>query len=282
MCIRKRFNSIFGLRDTIEQERKRFVNRINLVIFHEIESREAGNVQKYGSATNEYSQLFNAICFELGVEVDNIPRNFGMYGGYGGHFITPIRTLTKDVFEQTLLVLCILYKCLKDLPVSKQEWLSQQIQESLSRCTCEIGISWKEGIFYPVGAEELDRPLIEETLTWLNNYPDEKKDYQKALEYYMRNGSLPDVINSCYSALEGISRKLLGNNKTLDNNKDELLRKISLSNGWKPIIAQYVTYAHDFRHASDKRHQITKQETEAYLYMTGLIIRLLIESKQMG
>ena len=84
-----------------------------------------------------------------------------------------------------------------------------------------------------------------------------------------------EVIRNCYSAVEGIARNLLGNERTLDNNKDELLAKINLSSGWKSLLASYINYAHNYRHASLKRHDVTKQEAEAYLYMTGLIIRLV-------
>ena len=79
--------------------------------------------------------------------------------------------------------------------------------------------------------------------------------------------------------MEGVTREILGNSKTLDNNKDELLKKIDLSTGWKSILANYVRYAHSCRHASEERHDIEKREAEAYLYMTGLMIRLLVESR---
>lgn len=92
----------------------------------------------------------------------------------------------------------------------------------------------------------------------------------------MREDALDDVIKNCYSALEGILRNVLGNKKTLDNNKKELLKTVGLSQGWKSILASYIQYAHDFRHASEQRHLIKKNEAEAYLYMTGLVIRLLI------
>jgi len=90
---------------------------------------------------------------------------------------------------------------------------------------------------------------------------------------------LADVAKNCYSAVEGIARHILGNTKNLDNNKDALLSKIGLSDGWNAILGTYIKYAHDYRHANEQRHEITRQEAEAYLYMTGLIIRLTIESK---
>jgi len=88
------------------------------------------------------------------------------------------------------------------------------------------------------------------------------------------------VITNCYSSVEGIARSVLRNQKTLDNNKDDLLAKLDLSAGWKSLLGSYIKYAHDYRHASKARHQITKHEAEAYLYMTGLIMRLIVESRE--
>jgi len=273
MGIRKRFNEILGLEDSVEDEKKRFVERVNQFIFNDIDTTKVD--------TFHYVALFKLLCFRLGVNAhDFYERTIGR-GMYENQIPTTIRTLTRDDFTQTLLVLCILYVCLEESSDSKSnyEWLSNQIELVLSQCSCDIGIRWKEGFFYPAGAEELDKPLIEETLTWLNDYPNESKNYRTALQCYSARDSLPDVITNCYSAVEGVARNLLGNSKTLDNNKDELLAKMNLSDGWKSILANYIKYAHDYRHASAERHDITKQEAEAYLYMTGLIIRLTIESK---
>jgi hypothetical protein len=271
VSIRKRFNEIFGLKDTFEEERKRFVNRVNQDIFHIIDTEQYIGFQ--------YDELFGLICSDLGVNSNDVPDR-RQYGGLE----TPtalIRTLTGDDFEKTLLVLCILYDRFESFS-NRQKWLSQNVQSIISQSTCNIGVRWKVGFFYPNGAKELDESLIDETLVWLKDYPNEKKDYQQALEHYLRDKSSGDVIKNCYSAIEGLARNILGNDKTLDNNKDELLSKIKLSDGWKAILANFIKYAHDFRHASEQRHEITKQETEGYLYMTGLVIRLIIESKQIG
>jgi len=275
MSIRKRFNKIFGLGDGIEEERKRFVERVNQFIFHEIDTVNSDEFR--------YPTLFELVCFELGVNAHDFrQRKLGPIL-HERYLPASIRTLTRDDFDKTLLVLCILYVYLKKEdtynPNTTRQWLSDTIELALSRCSCDIGIRWKEGFFYPTGAEELDESLIEETLTWLNDYPGERKDYQKALECSLKVDSLTDVIDNCYLAIEGLTRKILGNDKTLDNNKEQLLRKIDLSDGWKSILATYINYAHNYRHASGQRHKITKQESEAYLYMTGLIIRLIIESK---
>lgn len=275
MSIRKRFNEIFGLEDDVEGERKRFVERVNQVIFHRIDTTDATEF--------DYISLFEWLCFELGVDANDFQQRILGQIMYEQYLPASIITLTQDDFQKTLRVLCILYFYLEKEdtynPNANRQWLSNQIEYVLSRCSCDIGIRWKEGFFYPTGAEELDESLIDEALTWLNDYPNERKDYRKALEYYLEKKSLDDVIKNCYSAVEGVAREVLGNQKTLDNNKDDLLGKMNLSAGWKSMLATYINYAHNYRHASEQRHEIKKQEAEGYLYMTGLIIRLIIESK---
>lgn len=271
MGILKRFNEIFGLEDSVEDERKRFVGRVNQLIFNMIDSQESSSFQ--------YRNLFEIVCFELGVNSHDIKLKIG--GPIPGGYSTPrLRTLTKDDFNKTLQVLCILYLYIQygSNREEGQKIVSKGIENVLSKCSCDIGIRWKDGFFYPSGAEELDKPLIEETLTWLKDYPNESKNYRTALQCYLAGNSLADIITNCYSTVEGLAREVLGNAKTLDNNKEELLAKINLSDGWKRILGNYITYAHGYRHASPGRHELTKHEAEAYLYMTGLIIRLIIES----
>lgn len=272
MGIRKRFNKILGVQDSLEEERIRFVQRVNQVIFHTMDTID--------STDFDYKKLFQLICFEMGLNSDDIWKHHHRLSDdlllKDREYEPEIRALTNDYFDKTLLVLCILYSHIKK--VNKQKWLSNGVRVIISSSTCDLGIRWKDGFFYPSGAQELDEHLIDETLTWLLDYPNEREDYKKALKCY-EGKSFADVIKNCYSAVEGISRGILGNDKTLDNNKDEILKRIGLSDGWKSILANFIKYAHDYRHASEGRYQITKQETEAYLYMTGLIIRLLIQTK---
>jgi hypothetical protein len=255
MGIRKRFNKILGVQDSLEEERIRFLQRVNQIIFHTIDTLKPTYF--------DYKKLFLMICFEMGLNSDDTWKHHHRLSDdlllKDREYEPEIRDLTNDDFDKTLLIMCILYSYIKK--GSQKKWLSNSIQTIISRPTCDLGIRWKDGFFYPSGAQELDEHLIDETLTWLVDYPNEREDYKKALKFY-EGKSFADVIKNCYTTIEGITRKFLGNDKTLDNNKDELLSKIGLSSGWKAIVANYINYAHDFRHASKERHKITKQELD--------------------
>ena len=175
MGIRKRFNKEFGLGDSIDQEQKRFVERVNQAVFHAIDT--------IGSGECDYGRLFKLICFELGVNANDVWQRHHRKSDYlldHKEYPPEIRTLTHDEFGLTLLVLCILHGYLGESP-QRQEWLSKTVQNTLSRATCDLGVRWKDGFFCPSGAGELDDVLVDDALTWLSDYPNEKKDFQKAL-----------------------------------------------------------------------------------------------------
>ena len=135
-------------------------------------------------------------------------------------------------------------------------------------------------MFYRSGAKILDEQLVEDPFDWLEDYPDERKDFLKAISHYSAN-ELGEVVINCYLVVEGLARKILNNSKTLENNREEILKKVGLSQEWKSFLSNYINYTNEFkRHASDKRYSINPAEVEAFLYFTGLLVRLLLEDNQ--
>jgi hypothetical protein len=263
-----RFNKIFGIQAGLEEEKSRFVERINQTAFPPIENLT------YGPS---YAEVFEQICYWLGtngkerIAIHN-QRNYS-----GARHIPRLRTLTDDDFLETLKVLGFCHAALR-LSAREQDNLSEWIETALENATVHLGVSWADGMFYPSGAKELDENLIEEPLMWLTDFPAEKADYLKALTGYASN-RLDDVIVNCYLAVEGIGRTILGNSRTLDNNREGLLKKVGLSQEWKALLNNFISYANEFkRHASDKRHDLNPIEVEGFLYMTGVILRMVILS----
>ena len=133
-------------------------------------------------------------------------------------------------------------------------------------------------MFFPSGAESLDAALIDDAWKWLQDYPREQKDFMTAIGHFVSK-NYGDSISNSYLVAEGLARTILQNSKTLDNNKEELLRVCKLSREWKSFLSNYFDYANTYkRHASEKRGDINPIEAEAFLYFTGIIVRLLIES----
>jgi hypothetical protein len=191
------------------------------------------------------------------------------------NLIPPLRSLTGDEFMGTIKVLSLLHEALTRAP-AEQEALSRSVEAAISNAAIDLNVTWKEGMFYPSGALELDESLVEEPLGWLIDFPNERADYLKALKAYA-NKQLDEVIINCYLAVEGIARHALQNEKALDHNREGLIKKIGLSQNWKALLSNFINYANEFkRHASENRHSINPIEVEGFLYTSGVLLRMVI------
>jgi hypothetical protein len=227
-----------------------------------------------------YENVFKMVCYKLGINANDRIADANSRNFYGTSRIIPgLRSLTNDEFVATLKVLVLLHEYFEEIPEARKE-LSDWIEAALSNATIDIGVRWHDGMFYPSGAKELDEKLIEEPLQWLSRFPNERADYLKALNGYANN-RLDDVVINCYLVIEGITRSVFNNKKTLDNNREDLMRRVGLSQEWKGLLNNFINYANEFkRHASDKRHDLKPAEIEGFLYMTGLLVRIIIESQK--
>lgn len=261
-----RFNEVFGIKDDLSTEQGRFVERINQTALIRIEEL---------NYPVSYESIFKRVCYWLGTNANDRIFQWNR-GRYSHHTAVPnLRSLTGDDYLETLRVLVLLYKALDKVP-AEQKALSDWIEAAISHATVDLGVTWNEGMFYPSGARELDQGLVEEPLKWLVDFPNERADYLKAVTSYAGK-QLDEVINNCYLAVEGIARVILANQKTLDNNREGLLRKLTLSQEWKALLSNFISYANEFkRHASENRHRLNPAEVEAFLYMSGVLLRVAI------
>ena len=261
-----RFNKVFGIQNDFLSEQRRFVERINQVVFPQIEK---------ATYPTSYREIFEVVCYLLGTNAHaRISKANEM--NYGSETLVPsLRSLTHDEFMETLKVLGFLHRALNKNS-GGQQTLSNRIGAALDQATVDLGVTWNDGMFYPSGARELDEPLVEETFKWLTDFPNEKADYHKAVTGYASK-QFGEVITNCYLAVEGVARNILGNNRTLDNNREGLMEKLGLSQEWKALLSNFIRYANEFqRHASENRHNLNPIEVEGFLYMTGVLLRMMI------
>jgi len=257
------FDRRFGLKNSIEEEKERFVNRIENSVFDNLISLEF----------KEYHKVFKSVCFQLGLNASEIIDK----NSFMRTTIPNFDTLTKKDFVQTLRVVVAIYKAYEDEP-NGQTVIDYLVKNVLKSTTLNIGIRWADGTFYPTGDELLDEELIETAVTLLDNFPNEKIDLKTALENYQAK-SLTGVVENCYLCIEGISRQILGNKKTLDNNRPDMLKLLQFSPYWDKIFLHYLNYAHEYRrHAGEKRHELKPEEVEAFLYLTCLMVRSTIKA----
>ena len=265
-----KFHKLFGFTESLESEQIKFVNRINTTVIN------------FAETYHEYKSIFEILCYWLGENPKDRIRSANRGNFYGDTSMPGLRSLTNDNYNQTLKITSLLFKYFSEDKYGyeeKREVIYEWVETALSNSNLDLGIEWKEGMFYPKGADLLDKKLIEDPLGWLGNFSDTKSDYKKALSCFLKK-EYPEVIDHSYLAIEGLVRSVLKNKKTLDNNKKELISKLKLSQQWKSFLDKFTDYANDFkRHASANRNNINPKEVEAFMYLTGLLIRLIISVK---
>ena len=144
-----------------------------------------------------------------------------------------------------------------------------------------------DGIFiFPKGAHELDESLVSAPLEWLNDYPESRKAWIKALKEYadQTDENASDIADKFRKALERFMQEFFGSDKSLENllpRYGEYLKEHSIpteiSNGFQKLIKCYTDFMNDYA----KHHDRTSRKVLEYImYETGNVMRLLITLKQ--
>jgi sulfur transfer protein SufE len=84
-----------------------------------------------------------------------------------------------------------------------------------------------------------------------------------------------------YEALEALAKVVTGRDKDLSANRELFLSKVKASEGYKGILKEYIEYANNFRHApkqGQEKPNVSVNECESFVYLTGLFIRLAIRA----
>ncbi len=264
--------------------RQRFLNRVGVSIFRWLQDNKG---------VTFYDENFIWWASEQMGEpwAERVqPREIGT--GYWSDIT--LETMAEGDFYKTLEVIEYCYKYLGEGRAreiydrygynTREEIISlRNFEERMSRIILlsegDLGIFWKSGKFYPSGAKELDEALINEVLDWLDKYPATKKQFHIALGHYeksIKNVSAgKDAITNSYTSVEALAKEVLGNDKPFDKNSDALVDKLDLPKEYKNVVHYYKQLAHEYgsRHAgSNPNHK----EVEAFIYLTGLLLRLMV------
>lgn len=156
----------------------------------------------------------------------------------------------------------------------------------ISMSEIDLEITWAAGYFKRTGAKLLDSALVNEPLQWLSDpkYTNVRKPFQKGLQHYTeaikRPELLEDTVIAMYEALEALA-KIVTNKPSgdLSENRELFVKKVGLSEYYKKMLKDYISYANEFRHGKEetkKKPIPSSKEVEAFIYTTGLFIRLAI------
>jgi hypothetical protein len=257
----QRFNIEVG----IEEARKRFVNRVINKVDQDLNDLEQPMVSgHYAEAT------YNAAT-KLGAKYSDF-HSFSYYVGHN--------------FDNCLIALEAGYEVFAVKSSREAEKLSRLIQYAISISETDLGIEWRDGVFWPAGAKVLDEALVNENLKWLadKGYQDVLVPFEKGLRHFLEAMQKPerlaDTVTDVYEAVEALAKRVTGRDRDLSENAELFIKKLKLSEYYKKMLKDYIDYANDYRHAAKlgkAKKPLLRNEVEAFIYTSGLYIRLAVQ-----
>lgn len=261
------FENRFNIKTDIDQARIAFINRVenmivrNLFLNYRWIQRDDYTRKIKWRLANRFGEKFNP------------KHSFAFYHG--------------DDFYRCLRALEIAYKALpKD---SQKNEIASIIIDLINNSELDLGITWQNGAFWASGVKQLDKPLINENLQWLSQHGYETvlDPFQKGLSHFLdsinKSTNLSDVITDMYESLEAMGKIVLKNNKDLSANKEKFISFLKLNKYYSKMLGDFIEYANEYRHGAEAGTQkppLRRDEVEAFIYMTGLFIRLATQHSE--
>jgi hypothetical protein len=149
-----------------------------------------------------------------------------------------------------------------------------------------LGKTKDSAIVYPIGADFLDKEIINRDLLWLMAYPQVLAPFENALKSYTKadKDSRRNIQDDLRLALEELLKAVLNNEKGLENQKDYLLPWLKKKGVDTYIINlyQHLLFVHfkDYQNRSVKhksKDDYSEEEVEFMIYLTGTFMRLLLQ-----
>ena len=228
---------------------------------------------------------------------DEFSQSFGNYAGWGAS--------NKASFERDLRVelgrlkekedkLVFLYRTKKNT--------TQELEAHLSKCTwskdeeeiCPEELAWRKMIFfteqeikslYPEFEYTMMRPhvntsLVNENIKRLEDHPEAAKAYLSAIEKFNQGTLERNLLDDLRLSLELLVKSILGNNKSLENQKDLLgtfLKTKNVSkearNMYNTLIGYYTNYQNSYvKH----NNNVQRAEVDLMINLTSSHMSFLI------
>jgi hypothetical protein len=256
------FLTRFNIEINKETSERKFLNRVDVFM----EGLITKIFEKYGY------EVYEKIAYKIGVQ------NYNIY--------LHINQFYKNDLSNCLHVIEIVYVYLLENSDENARDINNFLKEIMSFDDFTLNIEWRDSKFYPQKLDLLDDELINISLNWLSSNTSYKSVYTaiaKGLDLFIKSKNdsrlLSDVITDMYEALESFAKIITGRDKDLSSNGELLIKKLNVSDNYKGILKEYVRYANEFRHGSiNDKSNLKSYEVESFVYLTGLFIRLGIES----
>ena len=262
-----RFHERFGIDLGVAEGKRRFVNRVlNFLI---------ENILRRADDLNGRQEIERYLCSKLGER----------YAGFGclEKTIRPGSDTGSYAFENCLRAIEALFEHPKWKVLTETGILG-----ILAETEVDIGVRWENGKFLPAGAPALDVALVSDPLNLLNTpeYKGVSDAFKKGLDHFLHSiknhNLLADVLTDMYEALEAMAKIICKNGKDRDlsANRETFISNLGLADSYKRMLKEYIEYANKFgRHAGSQgmpKPVPSRKEVEAFMYLTGLFIRVAL------
>ena len=239
---------------------ERFINRIsNLVFDNFIDADGARRERAYWRISNI-----------LGVE--HSPIN-------------SFKVFSRDNFLRALQCIEAAYT---SLDARERQSFESALNNAIALSEVDLGVTWEAGHFRRSGSTLLDAQLVNDPLGTLSDpkYVSVREPFVKSLTHLLEAERRPelcsDVVTDAYEALEACSKIITERpNKDLSANADLLVTHFRVSptarDAYRTQLKAYISYGNVYRHAQaaeEQRSPPTIHEAEAFIYQTGIYIRL--------
>jgi hypothetical protein len=188
--------------------------------------------------------------------------------------------------RQLRFALQVLFWVLEEHQCPHIDSLANTVGKTLDMCPVmqvRIARAGKQVTLYPKGARLLDDKNVNDVLEWLSGYPVVSKHFENALELFLRNDSSQyrNLLDELRTAMERLVRKILGNRKNLENQKDLLLgwmkqRKthVQVRNLYNTLLVFFGQYQNEAVKHGNGWQEV---EIEYMIYLTGTFMRFLLQ-----
>ena len=260
-----KFHHRFNIDLSIDETKRRFVNRAHTVIVHEVWHRLARPADLTDAMAFE---MF--ICKKLGEE----------FKGYG--CLSSI--LGKDFTMHLRAVEAMHEYC------DTKDWADRAAKELLNESELDLGLQWQDGQFRASGSPLLDEKLVNDVLVLLKSSVHKAvlDPFVNGLDHFLHSlnnpARLSDVVTNMHKSLEALAQFVNRNDKDLSANREAFVSNMKLSDPYKRMLKKYIGYANDFARHAGKRGQVKpapcRREVEAFIYQTGLFLRLALSEEK--
>lgn len=288
--------------DSIYIKRKAFYKRWNIIESNEdnnqIKIRCLSAITKILNMANRPSDFdisiynnvdfLNDYCCEvsmiLGIEnKSNTFKNFELKDLY--KYLLKLDLNKEDDYKRFLWYLEITLNYDFGRYIDKNE-LVNKVVEALKLSNANVKILKKENDYelYPIHIEFLDEPLVIDNLIWLDKYKTTKEHFSSAVKMQRKKQNYRNIVDELRFSLESFFQQLFSNKKSLENQKNnigEFLKNNNIStiisNMYIKLFDLYTVYNNDNAKHGDN---ITEQEIDYLIYLTGSFIRLVLQIEE--